>query len=64
MNTNTTQDEVIEELWKIKDQLSGSSKGNFDALIEQVNEIAKKKGFNNNLVRESGNEDGLTKLSI
>lgn len=39
------KDEIIEELWKIKDQFSSSCNKNIRQLIQLVNDIAKKQGF-------------------
>jgi hypothetical protein len=39
------KDEIIEELWKIKDQFSSTCNKNIRQLVQLVNEIAEKQGF-------------------
>lgn len=42
-----SQDEIIQELWKIKDQFAASNGGGVGELVKKANEIAKQKGFEN-----------------
>lgn len=42
---NEQKDEIIEELWKIKDQFSSTCNKNIRQLVQLANEIAKKQGF-------------------
>ena len=39
------QDEVIEELWKIKDHFCDHGKKSIQDLVKEANQIAKQKGF-------------------
>ncbi|MBF0204367.1 MAG: hypothetical protein HQK67_08645 [Desulfamplus sp.] len=39
------KDEIIEELWKTKEQFSLSCNKNISQLIQLINEIAKDQGF-------------------
>ncbi len=39
------KDEIIEELWKIKDQFSSSCNRNIRQLVQLINHIAEKQGF-------------------
>lgn len=39
------KDEIIEEVWKIKEQFSSSCKKNIRQIVQMANDIAKKKGF-------------------
>jgi hypothetical protein len=39
------KDEVIEELWHIKDQFSTSCNKNIRQLVKRVNKIAQEQGF-------------------
>jgi uncharacterized protein YihD (DUF1040 family) len=39
------KDEVLEELWHIKDQLSSSCNKDIRQLVERVNKIAQEQGF-------------------
>jgi len=48
-----TKDEVIEELWEIKDQFATSSGGNIGDLVKKANAIAKQKGFQDNGVNQT-----------
>ncbi len=42
---NENKDEIIEELWRIKDNFSSSCKNNVDKFINEVNKIAQQNGF-------------------
>jgi hypothetical protein len=42
-----TKDEIIQELWKIKEHFSCSCNKNIRQLIQLVNTIAKQQGFEN-----------------
>jgi len=56
-----SRDEVIDELWKIKDQFATSSKGNVGELVKKVNEIAKQNGFQSNVSNRFNQDNNLTK---
>jgi hypothetical protein len=49
------KDEIIEELWKIKDQFSSSCNRNIKQLIQLVNDIAKKQGFDRTVSKKASN---------
>jgi len=48
-----TKDEVIEELWDIKNQFAASSGGNMGDLVKKANAIAKQKGFQDYSVNQT-----------
>ena len=39
------RDEIIEELWKIKDEFSSSSGKDISKIVERINKIAEEQGF-------------------
>ena len=42
---NENKDEIIEELWCIKDKFSSSCNKNMEKIIKTMNKIAEEKGF-------------------
>jgi hypothetical protein len=48
----TQEDEIIEELWRIKDNFSSSCNEDMGKIIETMNKIAEKEGFSDNRINK------------
>ncbi len=46
------RDEIIEELWNVKDEFAGSCNQNMEQIVKKMNEIAEDIGFKDNQISQ------------
>ena len=57
---NSQKDEIIQELWKIKDEFSFSCNGDIKKIVERMNKIAEEQGFSNDETTKEDDSNCLT----
>ena len=54
------RDEIIEELWNVKDELASSCNQDMEQIVKKMNKIARNVGFKDNQISQHSKGKGVS----